>query len=86
MLKNIGLFILLSLSSRAFSHEYEVVISDQVTGEVALEKCANEAELSDLKVLVRDLKDDAVRMSVKRMSKSVEVMAIKKGGGEGGVD
>ena len=86
MLKNIGLIILLSISANVFAHEYEVVISDQATGEVAVEKCANETELSDLKILVKNLKDDSVSIAVKKLGKSFGVMAIKKGGGEGGTD
>jgi len=85
MLKNILILTLISLSSNVFSHEYEVVISDDLTGEVFVEKCVNEFEVNNVIDYVQSFKDESVKFSVKRLF-SLEVMAVKKGGGEGGGD
>jgi hypothetical protein len=85
MLKIIGILALIALSTNAFSHEYEVVISDDLTGEVVVEKCANEVEVKNAFEYVQSLKDESVKFSVKRLF-SIGVMAVKKGGGEGGTD
>ena len=84
MLKIIGILSLLSLSTNVFSHEYEVVISDDITGEVVVEKCANEGEVKNIFEYVKSIKDESVKFSVKRIL-SPGVMAVKKGG-EGGGD
>lgn len=84
MLKIIGIFALISLSTRAFSHEYEVVISDEVTGEVVVETYVNEVEVKSAFEYVQNLKDESVKFSVKKLS-SIGVMGVKKGG-EGGTD
>lgn len=86
MLKNIGIIILLSLSLNVFAHEFEVKVFDQMTGEVAIEKCANETELNTITTYLYDLKDESVKFSIKKINMPVGVMAIKRGGGEGGGD
>lgn len=86
MLKNIGIIILLSISSNVFAHEFEVLISDELTGEMALEKCANDTELNTVTNYLESLNDESVKFSVKRINLPVEAMFIKRGGGEGGGD
>ena len=86
MLKILGIMSIFIISTAAFSHEYEVVVLDQVTGETASGKCANEIELIDLKTQIKNLNDKSVKLSVKKISQSMDAMAIKKGGGEGGGD
>jgi hypothetical protein len=85
MLKTIGFLAFMTLSSSAFSHEYEVVIFDELNGEVVVEKCANEAELNNVVNYAESLKDSSVKFSVKKIF-SIQVTAIKRGGGEGGTD
>ena len=86
MLKILGIISILLVSTTASSHEYEVVVLDQVTGETASGKCANEIELNDLKAQIKNLNDKSVKLSVKKISQSMDAMAIKKGGGEGSGD
>ena len=84
MLKIIGILTLISLSTAAFSHEYEVTISDDLTGELLVEKYADVIEVNSAYDYVQSLKDESVKFSVKRIF-SIGVMAVKKGG-EGGTD
>lgn len=86
MLKNIGIFILLSLSLNVFAHEFEVKVFDQITGEVAIEKCANETELNTVTNYLNDLNDDSIKFTVKKIILPMSIMAIKRGGGEGSGD
>lgn len=85
MLKTMGILVLISLTSNAFSNEYEVTLYDQLNGEVVVEKCINESELSDVINYAESLNDKLVKYSVKKLFPT-GVMAIKKSGGEGGGD
>lgn len=86
MLKNVGIIILLSISSNVFAHEFEINIFDQVTEEVAVEKCANETELNTVTNYLNDLNDDSIKFTVKKINLPSSIMAVKRGGGEGGTD
>ena len=86
MLKILGIMSIFIISTTASSHEYEVVVLDQVTGETASVKCADELELSDLKAQIKNLKDNSVKLSVKKLSQSMETMSLRKGSGEGSGD
>lgn len=79
MLKIIGVLALLSLSTNAFSDEYLVVISDEITGDVVVQKCANEVELNTVVDYAQSLKDESVKLSVKKLF-SIGTRAIKRGG------
>jgi hypothetical protein len=79
MLKIIGILGLLSLSTNAFSHEYVVAIFDELTGEVVVEKCADEVELNAVVDYAQSLKDESVKLSIKKIF-SLETLAIKRGG------
>lgn len=86
MLKIIGILSSILLSSNAFSHEFEVIISDELTGEIVVEKCANELEVNDVTKQVRNLNDESVKFFVNRIKMPVGLMGVKRGGGEGGGD
>ncbi len=86
MLRIIGILFTLVLSSNAFSQEYIVVVSDDVTGEVVVEKCENEAELNAVSNYIKEFQDGSLSISVKKLKMPISVMAIKKGGGEGSGD
>ncbi|MBC7540159.1 MAG: hypothetical protein H7281_15145 [Bacteriovorax sp.] len=85
MLRTIGILVFLSISSNAFSHEYEVTLSDQLNGEVVIEKCANEIELNNVVDYAESLNNSSLKFSVKKLI-PIQIMAIKKGGGEGSGD
>lgn len=86
MLKILGILFVILLSSKAFSHEFEVVVSDKITGEMAVERCIDEAELNMITSYLVNLNDPSVNFSVKKINMPVSVMAKKLGGGEGGGD
>jgi len=79
MLKIIGILALLSFSTNSFSHEYVVVISDELTGDVVSQKCANEIELNAVVDYAQSLKDESVKLSVKKLF-PIGTRAIKRGG------
>jgi hypothetical protein len=85
MLKTIGIIAILSLPAIIHASEYEVAIADTATGEVQIEKCANEIELSNVTNFLVKLKTNDVEFSVKKLSITT-TDAIKRGGGEGSGD
>jgi hypothetical protein len=85
MLKYIGILILLSLSTILNASEYHVIISDNETGEVQVQKCANENELIQVTNFLGNLNTDAINYQIKKVKFS-SINAVKKGGGEGGTD
>ncbi len=84
MLKIISLITLLTLSSNLFAHEYEVEISDTVTGETQIEKCANENELNVVANDLINLNNNGIEFTVRKMN-SITTDTVKSGG-EGGGD
>lgn len=87
MLKNITLLLLITLTSPIFASEYEVVITDEVTGEKLVQNNANESDIKTAKQYVQSLNDSFVSITIKKKEIPMSVFAIKmKGGGEGGGD
>lgn len=86
MLKYIGIIVMLSVSSFAQSHEYQVVILDKITGETQVENCLNESELISLKEYVSNINDGSLGLSVKKIIAPNNTFMAKVGGGEGGGD
>jgi hypothetical protein len=85
MLKTIGIIAILSLPAIIHASEYEVAIADTVTGEVQIEKCANEIELHVVTQYIINLNDNALEFNVKKLNGNT-TDAVKKGGGEGSGD
>lgn len=85
MLKIIGTIVLLSISSMGYSHEYEVIVSDKITGEVQVESFASTSELRDVKSYFRSLEDGFVDFNVSKFNGET-VTRVKMGGGEGAGD
>ena len=85
MLKYIGLFIVVSLSSNILPSEYNVTISDNVTGEVVTTKCNSENELLNLTSELISLKEEGISFKINKSQTSTDAF-IKRGGGEGGGD
>lgn len=83
MLKIIGILSALALTTNIYSSEYEVVITDDLTGELLVESCSNELELSNVINYVQSLKDESVNLSVRKLSTGITPMKV---GGEGGGD
>jgi len=86
MLKNIGILAIIFLSTSAYSQEYEVQIFDSITNEVAIETCANTAELNEVTREIADLNDGALKFSVRKIGNSIGIMRARMGGGEGSGD
>jgi hypothetical protein len=84
MLKIIGILSLAILSVNTYAYEYEVVISDDLTGDVLVESCANELELNDVVDYAQSLKNESVKFSVRKLISIGPV--VMKVGGEGGGD
>lgn len=85
MLKIIGTIAFLTLSSMVYSHEYEVLVSDKITGEVQVENFASSSELSDVKGYLKSLEDSTVHFEVRKFNGET-VTRVRMGGGEGSGD
>ena len=84
MLKYIAVIVLILINLKSNANEYEVTISDAITGERVIQDCANESELNATTEYIQSLNDSAVSVIIKKKHMPMTVFAVKRGGGEEG--